>query len=392
MPDLPQPEIVTSSSALDDVCRRLSDAGSFAFDTEFVGEDKFQPELCLIQVATDTWHALIDPLGGVDSSPFWALVADESVRVVVHAGAEDLALCWQHIGKPAANVVDLQVIAGLVGYGYPMSLTRLARLTVGARLHKSQTLTDWRRRPLTREQIVYAVDDVIHLESMCRAIQDRLMSLGRERWAEEECLRACRSAAGPAEREQKLRRLRGTGSLRRRELAIAEALLEERDKLAEEYNRPPRSVLRDHLLVEMARRGWTDIQQIRSLRGLNLKAAAVRRLADAVEKAKQLPQENWPDLPNDDDSVEEEVLLSLVSAVLRDHCAANDLSYALLANKQNLRTLIRSYTRSGEEKLPILLKTGWRRTAVGDLLDRLLSGKASIRVADAPGKPYLKVV
>lgn len=375
-----RPEIATTPSALAEMCARLAEAGSFAFDTEFVGEDYYEPEVCLIQAATDSFCAMIDPLVGLDLSPFWELVGGEAAQVIVHAGMEDLAQCGKQIGRPAANVFDLQIAAGFVGLGYPSSLARLARITIGAKIHKSQTLTDWRKRPLNQEQIDYAAEDVIYLPAMHRFIHDRLVQMGREAWAVEECARACQLATVAAKGEQKLRRLRGAGSLSRKELAIADALLEERDRLAREYNRPPRSVLRDHLLVEMARRGWTNVRRIQSLRGLNLKASAVRRLANVIEEAKKLPENQQPQLATDEDSREEEVLHFLLTAVLRDYCNRNDLSYALLATKQDVRAFIRTYTRTDQPETPISLKSGWRRVIASDLLDRILSGRCTVRV------------
>jgi len=375
-----KPEIATTPSALAELCQHLSEAGSFAFDTEFVGEDTYDPDVCLIQAATDSFCGLIDTLTGLDLSPFWELVANDEIEIIVHAGTEDLAQCWRQIDRPAANVFDLQIAAGFVGLGYPTSLIRLARLTAGVKIRKSQTLTDWRQRPLSPEQIMYAAEDVIHLPAMCRRLRERLVEMGREAWAVEECAAACQSSTQMAKGEQKLRRLRGAKSLRRKELAIADALLVEREKLAREYNRPSRSVLRDHLLVEMARRGWTDVRRIQSLRGLNLKAAAVRRLANAVNEARQLPEAQWPELPTEEDSREEEVLRLLINAVLRDYCDQNRLSHALLANKQDLRALVHTYTRTEQPEVPISLKTGWRRAFAGDLLDGILSGQCAVRV------------
>jgi ribonuclease D len=374
-----------------EACKALREAGSFAFDTEFVGEDIYTPEICLIQAATDSDCVLIDPMAKLDLSLFWDLVADESVRVIVHAGSEDLSLCWKHFGKPAANVFDLQIGAGLIGLGYPISLMRLAQITIGARLHKSQTLTDWRQRPLTPDQINYAVEDVAHLPAIHRFIAGRLAKLKREPWAAEECTRACRATTAVARGENRLKRLRGTGSLSAKELAIAEALLEERDKLAQEYNRPARTVLRDHLLIEMARRGWTDPPRIRTLRGINLKGAAIQRLIAAIEAGKRVAPEQWPQIVNDEDTPEEEVLLALLTALLRDYCNRNAVSYALLAGKQDLRALVRIYTRSHKPELPILLQSGWRQTAIGDLLNHVLTGERALRITREGDRTGLRV-
>ena len=126
------PRIVTDADEFAACCAHLSEVERFAFDAEFVSEDGYRAELCLIQVATveDVW--LIDPLSGFDTSPFWSLVNDEHIETVVHAGMEDLAFSYHETGHSARNVFDIQIAAGLVGADYPMSLQRLARSMLGA--------------------------------------------------------------------------------------------------------------------------------------------------------------------------------------------------------------------------------------------------------------------
>ncbi|MFQ5430567.1 MAG: ribonuclease D [Phycisphaerae bacterium] len=388
-----KPELITDAAGLKSLRDRLQAAGWFAFDTEFVGEDQFLPEICLIQVATEDLCALVDPLNGLETRPFWELIADEAVQILVHAGAEDVAHCMRLVGQPPRNVFDLQIAAGLVGQEYPISLSRLAKKTVGRRIHKSQTLTNWRKRPLTPEQIRYAVEDVACLRPMYDFLYKRLESTRRLTWAQQECEALCAAASAEEQNVQlQLKRLKGSGSLSGLQLAIAHALLDAREELARAYNRPARTVLRDHLVVEIARRGWSDVKQIRTLRGLSLKSAAITRLAQAVEAARRLPREQWPEIPTREDSPEEEVLLSLATAVLRDHCAKENLAYSLLCKKQELRALVRSHTRPEAPKQPpSAFDHGWRKEAVGDLLDDVLTGRRAVRVAGVRTPPGLVV-
>lgn len=380
------PQIVTTPQALADHIAALRSAGRFAFDTEFVGEDRYKPELCLVQTATDEAQVLIDPLAGVDCRPFWELVADPALEKIVHAGSEDLAMCPLQVGRPAINVFDQQIAAGLVGLGYPTNLARLTRLATGEKMHKSQTLTDWRRRPLTQEQVDYAIQDVVYLPAVRRFLGKKLEALGRSRWVIEECDALCRTTADQSANPVQIRRLKGMGTLTGREMAIAEALLNVRDQLAKELDRPPRTVLRDHLLVEIARRGWTDPGRIASLRGLNLAMSSIKRVAAAVEIGRNVPAaENSAAVEGD--SPEEEVVFSLLTAVLRDYCNANELAYSLVATKENIRELVRATTHAKATSNDPALLRGWRKEAVGGLLTALLAGKTSIRVA-AVGKSF----
>jgi ribonuclease D len=374
--------MVTEPDQLAALCAALTTAGSFAFDTEFVGEDSFTPVVCLLQVATADHVAIVDPLDkNLDVTPLWSLIADPKIEKIVHAGSEDLGLCFKETGRAAANVLDLQVAAGFVGMGYPTSLSRLVKLVMGVQIPKSQTLTDWRRRPLTAEQLDYAAQDVAHLPAMAISVCKALSTRGRLEWAMEECEATCRATACVPSRAQKLRKLPGMASMTKREMAIALAILEEREKLALQFNRPARVLLKDYLIVEMARRGWTDVAKLQSLRGMTLNAAGLQKIAKSIELGRTASLDDIP-MPEDEapDS-EEDMLLSLLSMVLHDHCSRMELAYSLLATRRSLRAYIKS--RRGGPPSPAdqaSLLTGWRAAAIGDLLDRLLTGRSAIRI------------
>lgn len=393
MSDVTNHDIIVDPDGLTQLCDRLTGAGQFAFDTEFVGEDGFQPEVCLVQVAFDSGVALIDPLiEQLDLRPFWELVADENIEKIVHAGMEDLAICWNQYQLAPAKIFDVQLAAGLVGMSYPMNLLRLARETAGVALRKSQSLTDWRKRPLTPVQIQYGIDDVLHLPKIHDRICEKLETLGRTSWAEQELEKFHQPETYQKDGRKRLRKLKGVGSLPRRGLAIAEALLDARDELARQYDRPRGAVLKDYLLMELVQRGWTDVQKIKTLRGLNLNDAAIRRLAEAVEQAKALPLEACPEpLGGSPDTPEEEVAAVLIQAVLRDYCAQNQLAYSLLATSRHIQATVRAFLRGEKDPASTPLMSGWRGQTIGKLVEGLLTGKSSVRFAGQVGQRHLKV-
>jgi len=374
------PDMVTTEADLARLCERLTAAGRFVFDTEFVAEESYKPTVCLIQVATDDFCALIDPLAGVDVTPFWHLVADPNLETLVHAGSEDLALCRIAIDRPAARVFDIQIAGGFVGWGYPISLSRIVRLVSHTTLHKSQTLSDWRQRPLTDDQIHYAAEDVIHILPAHRILTDMLGQRGRMAWVEEECRALCEIPTPEEEGPQKLRRLKGSGSLTRRELAIADALIAERDNLARHYDRPARTIIKDHLLVELARRGWTDVKRMRTLRGLNVSDTGLKRMAAAVEAAKKTAPDDLPELTAADDDPHEDMLGALTSAIIKDYSLHSGVAYSLIANKSDIRALVAKYVHPTKPAPPCALDSGWRKEAIGDLLHAFLSGERKLKV------------
>ena len=167
----------------------------FGFDTEFVGEDTYHPRLCLVQVAAPDRLFLIDPLTAGPLDAFWQLVVDPARVAVVHAGREEVRLCRLWTGQTPGNLFDLQLAAGLVGLTYPLGHGPLISQVLGMHLSKGETLTEWRRRPLTPAQIRYAFDDVRYLLPAWKKLTGRLEKLGRAEWAYEEFGRLARAAS-----------------------------------------------------------------------------------------------------------------------------------------------------------------------------------------------------
>ena len=279
-----------------------------------------------------------------------------------------------------ANVFDVQIATGLVSCDYPLSLSRLVRNTVRVRLHKSQTLTDWRHRPLTEAQLRYAVEDVAYLPATRRLLGQRLRKSKRTAWAREEFARFEALVTYEPPEQVRLLRLKGTGSLDPQRVAVALELLAAREELARRLNRPARVVLRDHLLVEIARHRWTKTEQIRSLRGLQLRASAICQLADAVKRGLSRPPERGLAPPERiEDTPEELALATLLAAVLRDFCRVHSIAFSLLATKQSIRELLHSHTRSLPDVSP--LQRGWRAQATGEVIEGLLRGRTLVGVA-----------
>lgn len=375
------------------LCAEARAEGRFAFDTEFVMEDRYESEVCLLQLATENTVALMDPFLKLDLQPIWELVCDEHVETVVHAGQEDLALCVQHTGRLPRRIFDVQIAAGFVGYDYPISLQKLVQSTQHIRLHKAKTLTDWRKRPLAPAQLRYAAEDVSHLLAVSRQLHDRLVKRGRLAWAMEEFQGFEEMSLYRRAEVDKLARVKGTSMLNGRQLTIARELLAWRDKLAEQLDRPPRVVLKDHLLVEIARLELSSFSEIRDLRGLNMSDKNVQALARVVGEAMEIPRANWPVAkPLDVESPREAVMVALATAVIRSYCLDDDLAYGLVATKKSLRDLIRHRTVGlPPGSPPVELLTGWRAGTVGSLLDDVLAGRRTVRVEAVNGQCVVHV-
>ncbi len=390
-----QPEIVLvdRQEQINEICDQCRVTGRFAFDTEFVMEESFESELCLIQIATATRVAIIDPFLDLDSKPVWDLVCDQQVETVVCAGQEDLALCVQHTGVVPRRIYDVQIAAGFAGYGYPQSLQKLIQTTLHVRLHKSKTLTDWRKRPLSEAQIRYAADDVSYLPAVHERLCERLAARGRLEWLHEECSRFEDISLYRRADEEKLVRVKGTAGLKGRQLAVLRELLAWRETAAKQLNRPTRAVLRDHLLVEVARHELCSFDEVRDLRGLNLSDRHVRALCQVVQDALAIPSAQWPkQTVRETETSAEAALIALITGVMRGYCVEHDLAYGLAASKKLIRDLVRHHKGGGPaDPQDVELLKGWRGKAFGTMLKGLFAGEQSIRIGASDCEPVLYV-
>lgn len=387
------PEFVTDQSRLDAHCRHWRRAGRLAFDTEFIRDDSYDAQLCLVQVASDDQVVLIDPTGKLDINVFWGLVSDKAVTIIVHAGKEDFEVCLSATGKPARNVFDVQIAAGFAGLGYPLSLARLVNLVFRRRLTKAQTLTNWLRRPLTEEQVRYAVEDVAHLPALYEQLAKQLKETGRTAWAREEFVRFEDPVFYKPPAQQRLFKLKGTKRLDGLGLVVLERLIEWRDRWAQTHNRPTRAMMRDDVLVSIAKRRPHRASELEVLRGFPQarKSKVVREILDLIREAEATPKSQWPE-PHEarDDTPMTRVALDVLSAFARAVCYEEGLAYDLVGGTQRLRELL-DHLLDDTSARPLLL-TGWREKFIGRRLVNLLRGRSELQLSGWPDNPRLTVV
>ena len=376
---------ITTDRQLADFCRDLADIPAIAFDTEFVSEHTYRPVLCLIQVAAAGRLAVIDSLAVRDMTPFWQLLATPSHETIVHAGREEFLFCLQAVGGRPHNLFDIQIAAGLVGYEYPAGYGSLMFKLLGERLHKGETRTDWRQRPLSDRQIEYALEDVRSLEAMRDRLHARLDKLGRLSWLATEMASWQEDVEATRSRERWWR-VSGISGLAPRSLAIARELWKWREEESERRDCPTKRVLRDDLIVELAKRRSGDPAQIRAIRGLERGdlQRALPKLSAAIERALALPEAELPTHSHREMPPQLNVLGQFLSSALGSICRTAELAPSIVGTASDVRDLIAyrlNMGGSGDNGAP-LLGRGWRAEVVGRLIDDLLAGKVSIRIQD----------
>ncbi len=384
MPESTDISLITSRADLIGLLDHIRERGRFAFDTEFVSEDTFEPVLCLVQVATDSRLAAIDPMAFREFGLFWEVVIDPSIEVVMHAASEDLRICKFQTGTIPQRVFDVQIAAGFAGFAYPLSLGNLVSQALGETVFGGETRTDWRRRPLSSAQLRYALDDVRYLLPLADRLSGWLAELGRGPWVEDE-LRDFLDSIQNRDEESRWRKLSGLHQLNRRGLEVARRLAEWRAEEAKRQNRPIRQVLRDDLLVAIAKRQPTNRTEIEALRDFNrphlLSKSA--EILGRVAQAQSLPPEQLPEhSERHDDGPGLTMIVNLLAAALANCCAQKKVATSLVGTTNDLKELIRWHLQGRPGAARPVLASGWREQVCGEILLDVLSGSRALRVID----------
>ena len=378
-------EYITTQRKLVEFCEALSETSEVAVDTEFVSEDSYRPHLCLVQVAAGSHLAVIDAVAVKNLVPFWERLAEGSHQTIVHAGRQELCFSLRAVGRRPHRLFDTQIAAGMIGMEYPAAYSTLVSRLLGKTLGKRETRTDWRRRPLSTRQIDYALRDVLYLRQVRDKLIAKVEALGRAAWLDEE-LQRWQARIEAAELCERWQSISGISGFAPRALAVVRALWRWREAEAERQNRPPRRILRDDLIAELARRGSSDIEEIRNVRGMDRrgKQRYLEAIAEAIAEALVLPESECPRLQRRASCRPPfTVLGQFLATALGSVCRAQGVAPALVATVQDVREFA-AYRLGAEpgNDGPPALACGWRAEVVGNTIDELVAGKLAIRVSD----------
>lgn len=371
----------------------LEGAAAIALDTEFLTERTYYPRLCLVQVASADVLATIDPVGCRDLAPLGGLLARD-VLLVVHAGSQDLAILQRRFHAVPERVFDTQIAAAFLGYGHAIGYGKLVEALCGTRLKRSQAYTDWGKRPLEREQLEYALDDVRYLMDICEKLRGSLEDRDRLDWAEQEFRLTRQTAIEEQDERDQWRRVSGLRTSERKELAVIQELAAWREQEARRRDVPRQRVLGDRTLVEIARRKPSGSSKLRGIRGLHPREyeRSASAIVDAVRRGLDRPPEDRPKTRRPASAEEEptiSVAASLADALLKTRAREMELSSQLLATRKDLERLVRALVDGHDgaslPELGVQLLEGWRRDVAGEDVLTLLRGSYALRVEVGDG-------
>lgn len=379
-------KLIVDPREFEDFCAHVAECGVVAFDSEFVSEHTYRPELCLLQFATQDRIVGVDPFQVRDLSSWWNLMADPAVTVIVHGGQAEIRFCLEQSGQAPASLIDVQLAEGFRGRSYPLSYDSLVARVLGKHNSGKETRTDWRRRPLTDKQVEYALADVAYLASIWDAQRIDLVERGRLDWVAAEVDRMVDDLVAERDRPS-WHRLGGVHRLRPRELSAAIELADWREREAKAQNRPVRRILRDDLIIDLARRQPQTLQELAATRDMNRPEYKKRfgDLIDCLARARKRPLDELPSAPvpeRSESNSDEHVLGQLLGIALASRCAEQEIARPLVGTSADLRHLLRWHLYGEQLGSPPRLAQGWRADLCGDLLADVMDGKISMRVAD----------
>jgi len=372
--------LITDSAELAALCERISNSDFVAVDTEFMRENSYWPDLCLIQIGDSEEAAAIDPKAeGIDLTPLLhLLVNNEEVLKVFHAGGQDIEIIYNLTGRTPHPLFDTQIAAMALGLGEQVGYSNLVENLVGTTLDKGARFTDWGRRPLDRRQIDYAIGDVTHLANLFPKMLERLRKTGRGAWLDQEMERIADPANYQSDPQLAWKRVR-VASRKPEILGRLKALAAWRELEAQGKNLPRGRVMKDETMADIAAHPPADQEALGRVRGLSPAWRGNEighRMMQALAAAELLPADEMPARDERGPSLGKEgaLVADLLKLLLKIRARDGNVAARLIARTEELE-LLAAGRRSG---LSIL--EGWRFDEFGrDALD-LVEGRLAFAV------------
>ena len=374
--------MIEDTATLAAMCDRLSKSPFIAIDTEFMRENTFWPDLCLIQIANEHEAAAVDPKAeGLDLKPLLDLMTENNtVLKVFHAGGQDIEIVYNLTGKTPFPLFDTQVAAMALGQGEQVGYSNLVDQWLGITLDKGARFTDWARRPLDTRQIDYAIGDVTHLSKIFPQMLDKLMKTGRGEWLDAEMERLADPAHYAQEPSEAWKRVK-IASRKPEVLGRLRALAAWREHEARQKNIPRGRIVKDETLGDLALhppRAQSDLSRVRGLSTSWAGNDIGARMMAALNNAGPMPADLMPVRDDRKPGMGKDgaLVADLLKLLLKIRAKESNVAPRLLARTDDLDALAAGV----REGLSIL--TGWRFDQFGrDALD-LVEGRLAFAVVD----------
>lgn len=367
-------QFIDTPEALTTLCQQLANSEWLAVDTEFLREKTYYPQLCLIQIANAEIIACVDPLAIPDLTSLLDILYNPNTTVVFHAARQDLELLYLLRGKLPPTLFDTQLAATVLGYGDQIGYANLVKQCVDVDLDKAHSRTDWTKRPLDQAQIDYAADDVRYLRDIYHILKQQLKDKDRLHWLDDDFATLTSTKTYEPNPTNIWRKIKGAGRLKGVQLAVLQRLASWRENRAVKSNRPRRWMLKDEVMIDLARIAPQSLDKFKLIRGLesNTIERHGKTLLEEIKQAKALPKEEWPMVKKLEPLTnQQDALMDALMSLLRKYCDQQSIAPAAVASRKDIESMVR-----GETDIPLL--QGWRNEIVGHYLAQFINGQLTI--------------
>ena len=371
-------DLITTTGDLAAACARLARHPVITVDTEFLRETTYYPLLCVVQMASAEEAVVIDALAeGIDLKPFFDLMANEAVLKVFHAARQDIEIIWHRAGIVPHPVFDTQVAAMVLGYGDSIAYDQLVERVTGHRPDKTHRFTDWSRRPLTAEQIHYAVSDVTHLRDVFAALDADLRKRKRSDWVSEEMEVLTSPSTYDVDPARAWERLRSRVR-RPKDLAVLREVAAWREQVAQTRDIPRSRVLKDDAVGDIATHAPTSLERLANLRSLPKGFERSKWGADiiaAVERGLARDPHTLPKIQKPRNNSNGSATVELLKVLLRMTSERYAVASKVIATVDDLERI------AADDKADVGALHGWRRELFGEAALALKHGRLSLAIA-----------
>jgi ribonuclease D len=370
-------DLITTTSELAAVCARLAKHPVITVDTEFLRETTYYPLLCVVQMASAEEAVVVDTLAkGIDLKPFFDLMVDEKVLKVFHAARQDIEIVWHQAGIIPHPIFDTQVAAMVLGYGDSIAYDQLVERIMGHRPDKTHRFTDWSRRPLTKEQMHYAVSDVTHLRDVFAALDADLKKRGRSHWVSLEMEILTSPKTYDFHPERAWERLK-TRVRKPKELAVLMEVAAWREQEAQSRDVPRGRVLKDDAVGDIATQAPTTLERLANLRSLPKGFDRSKWGADivaAVQRGLARDPATLPKLEKPRSNSNGAATVELLKVLLRMTSERHAVASKVIATVDDLEQI------AADDNAEVAALQGWRRELFGEAALALKHGRVALAI------------
>ncbi len=361
-------KFIDSQKSLDELVSKLEHEKIIGIDTEFVRTRTYFPKLCLIQIASANTMSCIDCLVGLDMSKLWSLIYSQDIEKVLHSGSQDLEIFYMINKTLPSNIFDTQIAASLLGYPTQIGIKNLLMEELSISISKSETRSDWSKRPLDKKQIIYAIDDIAYLLKLSASLKKKLKLKKRLHWNTEDCKGMLKLRTGLMDQGNVWKKIPGINKLKLNESYIAISLANWRETAAAKKNIPRKWLMEDSDLIQLSKININSLKTIdlNWLIGKNFNDQDINEIEKLIKNPEKNIKTNLSGRKKGRNYYEKNnKLIQKITKEIKKQSSELGITQEVLATKKDVIGLV--------NKDESRLNSGWRKSILGLKLQQLIA-------------------